>query len=165
MSYQPMITGLFKIAKEKREKIVLRLIAGLKFLKSVLLLSLGFGAFKLLNPAVEQRVEHWINSLSAANNHRITLYILEKISGLQAAQLKLIGIGAFLFSILYFVEGIGLWFSKKWAEYLTLVATSLFLPFEIYELFEKISLSHCIALLANIAIVIYLYIITRRHKT
>jgi uncharacterized membrane protein (DUF2068 family) len=32
------------------------------------------------------------------------------------------------------VEGTGLWLDQLWAEYLTVVATSLLVPLELYEL-------------------------------
>lgn len=50
----------------------------------------------------------------------------------------------------------GLWYQRRWAEYLTFIATALFLPLEVYELTSTVSPFKVTALLINLAIVIYL---------
>ena len=45
---------------------------------------------------------------------------------------------------------------RRWGEYLTVVATSVFLPWEIYEVTEKITVIRVGALIINIAAVIWL---------
>jgi uncharacterized membrane protein (DUF2068 family) len=54
------------------------------------------------------------------------------------------------------VEGVGLWFNKRWAEYLTFIATSLLIPYEIYELYLRISVFKSVALVLNVLVVGYL---------
>ena len=54
------------------------------------------------------------------------------------------------------VEGSGLWLGKRWGEWLTIVATTSFIPFEIYELMERATAVRAAFLAANLAIVIYL---------
>ena len=54
------------------------------------------------------------------------------------------------------MEAVGLWYQRRWAEYLTFVATTVFLPYEIYELAQKVSLLKILALFINIAIAAYL---------
>jgi len=54
------------------------------------------------------------------------------------------------------VEAVGLWLQKRWAEYLTFLATTLFLPLEVYELTKTVSPFKVIALIINLAVVIYL---------
>ena len=48
------------------------------------------------------------------------------------------------------LEAIGLWYQKRWAEYLTFVATCAFLPYEVYELTRGASLFKWVALAANL---------------
>ncbi len=50
----------------------------------------------------------------------------------------------------------GLWLTKRWAEYLTFLATAILLPFEIYELTNKVSVLKIIGFLINLAVVVYL---------
>jgi uncharacterized membrane protein (DUF2068 family) len=68
----------------------------------------------------------------------------------------LIGYGA-----LQLVEGLGLWLLKRWGEYFAVVATSLFIPLEIYELTEKVTWLRVAAFVVNVAAVIYLLVSKR----
>jgi len=56
---------------------------------------------------------------------------------------------------------VGLWLNKRWAEYLTFVATTALVPFEIYELTNGISIFKIIALVINVAVVTYLLLAKR----
>ena len=67
-----------------------------------------------------------------------------------------ITVGVVAYACLQLVESYGLWHMKRWGEYLTVVATSVFLPSEIYEVTEKITVLRVSALIINIAAVIWL---------
>jgi uncharacterized membrane protein (DUF2068 family) len=54
------------------------------------------------------------------------------------------------------VEMVGLWFTKRWAEYLTFVATTLFVPLEVYELLSSFGWLKVATLIVNLAVVLYL---------
>jgi hypothetical protein len=54
------------------------------------------------------------------------------------------------------VEAVGLWFTKRWAEYLTFLATTILLPLEIYELSHRVSPLKVIGFIINVAVVVYL---------
>jgi uncharacterized membrane protein (DUF2068 family) len=60
------------------------------------------------------------------------------------------------YAVLEGVEAVGLWYQKRWAEYLTFVATILFLPYEVYELSRSVSAFKAVAFVVNIAIAVYL---------
>jgi uncharacterized membrane protein (DUF2068 family) len=66
--------------------------------------------------------------------------IVTRLHGLHAHTLRIAGIVAIGYCVLELVEGIGLWLDQLWAEYLTVIATSLFIPFEVYELAIRPSL-------------------------
>jgi uncharacterized membrane protein (DUF2068 family) len=57
---------------------------------------------------------------------------------------------------LQIVEGTGLWGGWRWAEYLAAVATSLFVPLELYELHDNPTLLKAGALVVNLLAVGYL---------
>lgn len=60
------------------------------------------------------------------------------------------------YALIEFVEAAGLWSTKRWGEYFAVIATSVFLPLEIYELTEKVTVLRAGALLINLAAVIWL---------
>ncbi|MGO8863048.1 MAG: DUF2127 domain-containing protein, partial [Acidimicrobiales bacterium] len=59
------------------------------------------------------------------------------------------------------VEMVGLWLAKRWAEYLTFVATSAFVPFEVYELTTSFGWLKVGTLVVNLAIVVFLLVAKR----
>jgi uncharacterized membrane protein (DUF2068 family) len=67
-------------------------------------------------------------------------------------------VGAFVigYAALEAAEMIGLWFAKRWAEYLTFIATTVLIPFEIVELFHSVSVLKVITLVINVAVALYL---------
>jgi uncharacterized membrane protein (DUF2068 family) len=60
------------------------------------------------------------------------------------------------YAVLQLVEGAGLWAARRWAEYLAAVATSLFVPLEVYELVHHPTVLKAVALVINVAAVLYL---------
>ena len=59
------------------------------------------------------------------------------------------------------VEAVGLWYQKRWAEYLTFIATAAFLPLEVYELTRTLSPLKFLTLILNLAVVAYLLLAKR----
>jgi uncharacterized membrane protein (DUF2068 family) len=53
---------------------------------------------------------------------------------------------------------------KRWAEYFTIIATSSFIPLEIYEIFHHANITKIVVLLINVAVVWYLVLELRRYK-
>jgi uncharacterized membrane protein (DUF2068 family) len=99
-----------------------------------------------------------------ADPHNHYIYrVLEKVSNLDARKLKELSVGTFFYSALYLTEGIGLSLRKRWAEYFTIVSTSLFIPLEIYELAKRITLARGILVLVNAGIVAYLVLELHRN--
>ena len=71
-------------------------------------------------------------------------------------KLKIVGVVVAAYSLLEGVEAVGLWLQRRWAEYLTLIATAGLLPFEVYELATHLTALKVIAMFINIAVVVYL---------
>lgn len=82
--------------------------------------------------------------------------IIAKLHHLHAGTVVATGIAAAVYGVLEAVEGVGLWLDKLWAEYLTVTATSLLLPLEIYELVRKPTVFKAAGIVVNVAIVAYL---------
>ena len=84
------------------------------------------------------------------------LHTLNSAFGAHDTTLWIIGVAVAAYAALEGVEAIGLWFARRWAEYLTFAATSLLLLPEIYELSEKVSPTKIGTMIVNLAVVIYL---------
>jgi uncharacterized membrane protein (DUF2068 family) len=142
----------------------LLLIAAFKLLKAVALLALGVGALKLLHRDVAALVEHWILVFQVDPHNHYIHKLLEKLSIMDDRRLKELSVGTFIYSAVFFTEGIGLALRKRWAEYFTIITTSSFLPVELYELFKHPSIGKGFALLINVAVVAYLLWELRRTR-
>jgi uncharacterized membrane protein (DUF2068 family) len=70
--------------------------------------------------------------------------------------LTYLAIGLAGYALIELVESIGLWLGQRRGEYFAMVATSIFLPYEIYDLTGKITWLRLAALIINLLLVIYL---------
>jgi uncharacterized membrane protein (DUF2068 family) len=86
---------------------------------------------------------------------------LTKLFAFSTRNLEITGVVLAAYAALEGVEAVGLWHAKRWAEYLTFVATTLLLAPEIYEIVGKITVLKCLTLAINAAIVIYLVLAKR----
>jgi uncharacterized membrane protein (DUF2068 family) len=89
---------------------------------------------------------------------------LEKLVGVHNPQLITWSALAVVYSALLFTEGLGLWFQKRWAEYLTAVGTGLLIPLELFEIYERVTWFRVGILILNIFIVWYLFTRLRDEK-
>lgn len=68
----------------------------------------------------------------------------------------LLALGIIVYALLEGTEGVGLYLKRRWAEYLTVVATGLLIPFEVWEVLHRQTLLRVGGLILNVAVVIYL---------
>ena len=149
-----------------RDKIVLRLIAVDRAFHFVILTLLGGGV--LILSANEKAARGTFNRVLTAiqggvaggpvqtTGHVGILGELDKLFSLRAHTLALVGAALLAYALLEGIEAVGLWHAKRWAEYLTFVATALLLPLEVYEIVHRVSALKVIGFAINLAIVVYL---------
>ena len=142
----------------------LMLIAAFKLLKGLALLAVGIGALRLLHRDVAALADHWINAFRVDPHNRYLLWLLAKLPMVDDRKLKELSVGTFLYSAVFLTEGMGLALSKRWAEYFTTITTASFLPLELYEVFHHATIPKGVALLLNIAVVVYLVRELRRYR-
>jgi uncharacterized membrane protein (DUF2068 family) len=154
--------------KALRDKIVLRLIALDRALHFVLLALLALLVFTLASHRAElQRLVGRLNSIfygshngHTAPNHGL-VHQIERLVTLDVTTLRLIGLAAAGYALLEGAEAYGLWRQRRWAEYLTFIATTLFVPYELYDLQRAVTVFHIATLVVNVAILLYLLLAKR----
>ena len=119
-------------------------------------MAVGLGALQLLHPDVAARAQQWVATLATSSDRRIVQQLIALVGNLSPARLEALGIGAFLYAALFATEGVGLWLRKRWAEFLTVIATLTFVPVAVFELTRKVSPSRLAALVLNLVVVAYL---------
>ena len=142
----------------------LLVIAAFKLLKGLALLAVGIGAHTLIDKDLVTVVEHWVNVFRVDPNNHYLHALLERFTDLSPQRLKAVSFGTFFYAVLLLTEGVGLAWRKRWAEYFTIIATSSFIPLEIYEIFRHTNVTKVVVLLINVAVVWYLVLELRRHK-
>lgn len=110
-----------------------------------------------LLPSVRQAIE----ATGADPSHNFLTRELHHISQTNGSGLFLIGATAVAYVVVEGAEAVGLWLNKRWAEYLTAVATAGFLPFEVIELIDQVTVVRVAALVINLAILVYLVVAKR----
>ena len=144
-----------------RTRLVLRLIAIERSLRGVLLLAAGTYLLFHLSTDFGQLAERIIRGIDIDPRQHFLHRIVTRLHRLHAHELRIAGLAALGYGALELVEGVGLWLDQLWAEYL--IATSLLIPFELYELAIRPSLWKAGGTLVNVLIVAYLASALRRR--
>jgi uncharacterized membrane protein (DUF2068 family) len=150
-----------------RDRYVLRLIAIDRAIHVVVLsvLAVVLFTFAKHDAALHRDYVNIMNDLSGGSpgetQVRGILGYLRKAFEYSPRRLIQLGLAVTAYAALEATEMVGLWFNKRWAEYLTLVATAALVPFEVYELTLGVSVFKVITLVINVAIVVYLLLAKR----
>jgi uncharacterized membrane protein (DUF2068 family) len=152
------------VAKRRHNKWLL-LIAAFKLSQALLFIAIGVGARHLLHKDVGDLLAQLADHLRFSPESRFVNFILDKASLLDDPLLRRIGVAAFSYAALGIVEGTGLYLEKAWGEYLTLVITASFLPWEIFEVMRRVTWFRYGLLIVNLLVFIYLLkIVSERGK-
>jgi uncharacterized membrane protein (DUF2068 family) len=141
----------------------LAVIAVFKVMKGLLLLLLGLGLLKLVHAEIATLFSLLIEALDLNADSRLIHALVLKVDALQPHTVLLAGFVSLGYAAMLLAEGVGLWLELTWAAYLTVVSTSLLLPFELYEVIEQVSMLRIGVLLLNLVIVFYLISQLKRH--
>jgi len=147
----------------RRSRRIIRVIAAERFLRGLLLIAAGAYLLTHTGSDFGRTADHLARSLELDTRRPFLRHLIEKLHRLRAGTVVITGIAAAGYGLLELVEGAGLWLDQLWAEYLTVIATSLLVPFECYELIHKPSLLKAGGIVVNIAIVAYLAHALRRR--
>ncbi len=152
-----------------RDRYVLRLIALDRALHFLVLSALSAGLFLFANNKTMLHADFTriLKDLQGGlggpvnNSQHGIVHDLQRLFAVSIRNLYLIAAAAAAYAALEGVEAVGLWQSRRWAEYLTFIATVVFVPYEIYELTKTVTWLKVLALVINLAIVSYLLLAKR----
>lgn len=163
----PPLDGLTLPLRDRalHDRLVLRLIALERALHVLL-----FGAVAVTAAVVETdlaSVQSWAGSLldqlrqgveqtARAGGHGFIVDELRRLTDLQPGTLWTLVAASTAYAVLEGVEAVGLWKGRRWAEYLTVVATVGLMPLELRELAEGVSPTKVGMFALNLAILVWL---------
>src|SRR5579859_5920261 len=113
----------------------LRFIAFIKLLKATGFILVGLGLLRLLHKDVDEQVVYWLRFyLHVGPEQPLAQWVLNQMAYLDDRKIIYFSATSFISSILLTVEGIGLYYEKRWAEWMTVILTSSFIPVELYNI-------------------------------
>jgi uncharacterized membrane protein (DUF2068 family) len=148
--------------KALRDKVVLRAIAIDRAIHFVVLAVLAvviliFAANSAhLRQPVFRALADLESGLGGPSKKHGVINELRHLFSVERGTLTKIGLVVAAYAVIEGAEAVGLWFQKRWAEYLTFIATTALIPLELYEIVTKGSPLKVLTLIVNIAVVGYL---------
>jgi len=138
-------------------------IAAERAFRAVVLLAVG--AVLVSHPHTDWSAEiaHVAQRLGLDPNGNWIRKLIVKIRSLHANEDVVFGVIALAYGVLEGAEAYGLWRRRLWGEWLTVVATSLLIVPEVWELTKSTTLLKVGALVVNLLVVAYLITRLRRR--
>ena len=156
--------------KELRSAFILRLFAVERFLRAIIFggLAIAIWRFAASRMTIEQAYDNalpelraFLRQLGFNVNHSKLLGLIQHAFTLNSGILAWLALAATAYAVIEIIEAVGLWLLKRWGEYFAMIATSVFIPYEIYDLTAKVTWLRLVAFIINVALVVYL-VITKR---
>jgi uncharacterized membrane protein (DUF2068 family) len=149
-------------SKRSRGAKGLLVIAAFKLLNGVLLIFATIAIVHLFHRNVPAHAETWLDFFRIDSDNQFVSAALWRLRLVHTHQLKGLALLSSFYAALFLTEGVGLVMQQRWAEYLVIVATGLFVPLELYEVCKEPSALKIALLLINCAVVVYVTILVRR---
>ena len=136
-----------------------------RFIRFVVFAAAAYGVwrFKYDRGHIQQAFNHDLPAIRALYtdlgfnfDHSKLIGLIQHSFTLDARTLTYLAIGLVIYSLIELAEGVGLWLGQRWGEYFAMVATSIFLPYEVYDLTVKVTWLRVGALVINLLLVVYL---------
>jgi uncharacterized membrane protein (DUF2068 family) len=156
--------------KELRSAFILRLFAVERFLRAIAVAVIGYAIwrFKYSRSSIEQAfdrelpvVRTVLRSLGLNIDHSKLIGLIRHAFTLDPRTLTWLAWAAAGYAAIELLESIGLWLLQRWGEYFAMVATSVGIPYEIYDLTSKVTALRAAFFAVNLALVVYL-VLTKR---
>jgi uncharacterized membrane protein (DUF2068 family) len=147
------------------DAIVTRLIALERLLHCVLFTSAAIvlalvdsdlGGLRSTSQALSNSLQGMIDNSGRGGSHAWLVRHLDDVQSWHLDLIRVLLVVAIAYALLEGVEAWGLWHERRWAEYLTVIATAGFLPLEIHELTERVTVLRLLALVVNVAVLVWL---------
>lgn len=138
----------------------LKLIIGYKAAIGVFQIALAVSLYNHFGETVEETFTALAVSMNLDTDHRFVSSVIHRAGVLDNGVFIGLTVIVFVFGIINMIEAGGLHFRQRWAEWLTVFATGILVPFELYEVIAKATTFRVAILVINIAIVYYL----AKHK-
>ena len=162
---------LVRRGKELRSELILRVFAVERFLRFLIIGAAAYGVwwFKYDQAGIQRAYNNALPAIRALYqdlgldvSHSKLLVLVHHALTISPRWVTILAIGLPVYALIELVESVGLWLGQRWGEYFAMIATSIFLPWEVWELTRgHITWLKVAAFVINLLLVVYL-VWTRR---
>ncbi|KXP14656.1 DUF2127 domain-containing protein [Tsukamurella pseudospumae] len=144
-----------------RDELIMRFLAVERVLRGLVFIAAGVVVWQFRDSRVHLREVFReklpiLNQLGFNVGDSKIVHTVDTALGLSGTALMWIAVALVAYAAIELIEAVGLWLGHRWGEYFAVIATSAFLPLEIYEISERVTVLRAGALLINIAAVVWL---------
>jgi uncharacterized membrane protein (DUF2068 family) len=130
-----------------------RAVALLEAAKGILVILTGIGTLSLIHHNAQEIAEQLVGHLHLNPAKHYPRIFIDAAVNLTDSRLWMLATLAATYGLVRFVEAYGLWFGRRWAEWFAAVSGGIYIPFEIYELLQRITWLSLGALAVSVLIV------------
>jgi uncharacterized membrane protein (DUF2068 family) len=142
-----------------------RAVALLEAAKGTLVILAGFGALSLVHRDVQRFAGRLVAHLHLNPAKHYPQIFLDAAAHLTDARLWMLAAFGATYGLVRLVEAYGLWLGRRWAEWLAAVSGAIYVPFEIYEMFHRVTWISLGALVVNLLVVgLMIHALFRRRE-
>ena len=134
----------------------LRVVALFEGAKGALVLITGFGLLAFIHRDLHNAAEEVVRHFHLNPAHHYPRIFLDAAARVNATQLWLLALSAFLYAVVRFIEAFGLWHGKLWAAWFGVLSGCIYIPVELIEVVHGLTWAKLTVLSVNVAIVAYL---------
>ena len=134
----------------------IRIVSFFEGAKGLLVLLVGLGLLEFIHKDLDLVAEQIVRQFHLNPARHYPRIFIDLINHLTDGQLLAMAFSALLYSAVRFVEAIGLWLQRKWAEWFGLLAGGLYIPIELFEIMRGITWPKVTLLIVNAGVVGYL---------
>jgi uncharacterized membrane protein (DUF2068 family) len=145
-----------KVKRKEDSKRGLRVVALFEGAKGLLVLFVGFGVLALIHKDLHSFAEQLVRHFHLNPARHYPRIFIDAANHLTDARLWAMAFSALLYSVVRFVEAIGLWLQWQWAKWFGVLTGGIYLPIEIFEIMRGITWPKVTVLIVNVGIVGYL---------
>lgn len=130
-----------------------RAVALFEAAKGTLVLLTGFGVLALVHHDAQQFAERLVGHLHLNPAKHYPRIFIDAAANITETRLLVLAALAATYGLIRFIEAYGLWRGRRWAEWFAAVSGTIYIPFELYELFKGMNWLSFGALVVNALVV------------
>ena len=142
----------------------LRAVALFEALKGAIVLVAGFGLAHAIGGDVGEFAERLVHRMHLNAAKRFPRIFIDLTNNLSDVELWALAALAMAYSVFRFTEAYGLWFERRWGEWIAALSGGIYVPVEVYELTRGVTVIKLAALVLNVLVVAYMCLRLSRRR-